>query len=99
MEDFDFDYCKYYKLEFIIYIQVWNTKLKIFIWIYVWFIEKKIYYLDEIKNQAKSKISLIIDGHRITSNRYENSFFQEKDDIRIFLSKFEKIEKHGWFLE
>ena len=61
LEDFDFDYCKYYKLEFIIYIQVWNTKLKIFIWIYVWFIEKKIYYLDEIKNQAKSKISLIID--------------------------------------
>ena len=98
LEDFDFDFCKYFKLETIIYIRVWNRKLKIFIWIYVWFLENKI-YSDEIINNGKLKISSIIARHKIIKNQYPNSFFVENGDIRIFLSKFEKIEKHEWFLE
>ena len=96
-DDFDFYFCKYFKLETIIYIRVWNKKLKIFIWFYIWNNGYQM-KLDEIKDNAKLKISQILERHRMVKNHH-NTFFAENGEIRIFLSLFEKIEKHEWFLE
>ena len=104
MKDFDFTKIEFYFRERLIYVKVWNDRLKIYVWTYIWYLQKDI-DINHIKENTEKKIESIIYNQKLSrsysiQDEYDN-YFYEKGDMKIYLYTIFPIYDscNEWFLE